>query len=68
MVGLNGTGSDQHVAAGLNRIADQELPSMDSLVRQIKRWESGEVAPGEYYADLLGHTFRQGLTVAEILS
>ena len=27
----------------------KELPSTASLIRQYKRWEAGEVQPGEFY-------------------
>lgn len=54
--------SQSDLAREMRRIADRELPSMDSLIRQIKRWESGEVEP-KLYADVLRETFRQGLVI-----
>jgi hypothetical protein len=47
----------------MRRLADRELPAMDSLIRSIKRWESGEVEPGPEYQELLADAFRHGLTV-----
>jgi hypothetical protein len=34
-----------------------QLPEAPSLLRQWKRWESGEVMPGEFYQPVIAATF-----------
>jgi hypothetical protein len=41
----------------LRRVADQELPADESLVRMVRMWVNGTRAPSEMYADLLGKAF-----------
>lgn len=55
--------SQSDLAREMHRLADRELPSMDSLIRQIKRWEAGDHEPTEYYSDLLVETFTTGLVI-----
>ena len=36
---------------------DEKLPDAASLVRQWKRWESGEITPGDFYQPIIAGTF-----------
>src|ERR1700722_14979970 len=37
--------------------AAKELPDSSSLLRQYKRWETGEVTPKEFYQPIIAATF-----------
>jgi len=37
--------------------AGEKLPDADSLLRQWKRWEAGEITPGEFYQPIIARTF-----------
>lgn len=37
--------------------AEEELPEHSSLMRQWKRWESGETTPGDFYKPIIAKTF-----------
>src|SRR5438094_818946 len=41
-----------------NAAAGEKLPDAASLLRHWKRWEAGEVTPGEFYPPIIARTFR----------
>lgn len=45
--------SQVQAVAALRTHADEELPADDSLLRQWKRWESGETKPSPYYQPII---------------
>jgi hypothetical protein len=47
----------QRLVYELRRVAGQELPADESLVRMVRMWANGTRAPSEMYADLLGKAF-----------
>ncbi len=55
------------LAREMRRVSVRSLPAMDSLLRQIKRWEAGEVHPSHDYQELLAETFERGLVLDQEL-
>lgn len=49
--------SQAEVVAALRTHAPKPLPEGSSMVRQWKRWESGEVMPSEFYQPIIAATF-----------
>lgn len=52
----------QSDVVGAMRSADDRLAGQESLLRQWRRWESGEIEPGNHYKRLIARTF--GLATA----
>lgn len=49
--------SQAEVVAALRAHAPKPLPEGSSMVRQWKRWESGEVMPSDFYQPIIAATF-----------
>jgi transcriptional regulator with XRE-family HTH domain len=54
--------SQADAVRALRAHGDQQTPGQDSLLRQWKRWESGDVEPG-HYQPLIARTFGTATTV-----
>ena len=49
--------SQSHAVKAMRLHAPEQLPSDGSLLRQWKRWEAGEVMPGEFYQPIIAAMF-----------
>jgi hypothetical protein len=49
--------SQSHAVKTMRLHAPEQLPSDGSLLRQWKRWETGEVMPGEFYQPIIAALF-----------
>ena len=49
--------SQAEAIEALRAHSPKELPAADNILRQWKRWESGEVMPGDFYQPIIAATF-----------